>query len=74
MFFSVTNSTASLYFAFFVLFFCMSTSFNDSGTRKDIQRLKLFTLLYLYRSRNKITQLSILTHAQLQRHRLKFII
>ena len=30
-------------------------------------------LLYLYRARNKITQLSILTHAQLQRHRLKFI-
>ena len=31
------------------------------------------TLLYLYRARNKITQLSIPTHAQLQRHRLKFI-
>ena len=30
-------------------------------------------LLYLYRARNKITQFSILTHAQLQRHRLKFI-
>ena len=30
-------------------------------------------LLYLYRARNKITQLSIPTHAQLQRHRLKFI-
>ena len=29
-------------------------------------------LLYLYRARNKITQLSIPTHAQL-RHRLKFI-
>jgi len=27
----------------------------------------------LYRARNKITQLSIPTHAQLQRHRLKFI-
>ena len=32
-----------------------------------------FILLYLYRARNKITQLSIPTHAQLQRHRLKFI-
>ena len=30
-------------------------------------------LLYLYRTRNKITQLSIPTHAQLERHRLKFI-
>ena len=30
-------------------------------------------LLYLYRARNKITQLSITTHAQLQHHRLKFI-
>ena len=33
----------------------------------------LLLLLYLYRARNKITQLSIPTHAQLQRHRLKFI-
>ena len=31
------------------------------------------TLLYLYRARSKITHLSIPTHAQLQRHRLKFI-
>jgi len=30
-------------------------------------------LLYLHSARNKITQLSIPTHAQLQRHRLKFI-
>ena len=30
-------------------------------------------LFYLYRAPNKITQLSISTHAQLQRHRLKFI-
>ena len=30
-------------------------------------------LLYLYRARNKITQLSIPTHAQLQCHRLKSI-
>jgi len=30
-------------------------------------------LFYLYRARKKITQLSIPTHAQLQRHRLKFI-
>ena len=30
-------------------------------------------LLYVYRARNKITQLSIPTHAQLQRHWLKFI-
>ena len=51
--------------------------------------LKVFTLLLsflhfcictysdhyciLYRARNKITQLSMPTHAQLQRHRLKFI-
>ena len=33
----------------------------------------IICLLYLYRARNKITQLSIPTHAQLQRHRLKFI-
>ena len=33
----------------------------------------VLSLLYLYRARNKITQLSIPTHAQLQRHRLKFI-
>ena len=32
-----------------------------------------WSLLYLYRARNKITQLSIPTHVQLQRHRLKFI-
>ena len=31
------------------------------------------TLLCLYRARNKITQLSIPTHEQLQCHRLKFI-
>ena len=30
-------------------------------------------LLYLYRARNKVTQLSIPTHAQLQCHWLKFI-
>ena len=30
-------------------------------------------LLYLYRARNEITQLSIPTHAQLQLYRLKFI-
>ena len=35
--------------------------------------LKSLLLLHLYRARNKITQLSIPTHAQLQRHRLKFI-
>ena len=29
--------------------------------------------MYLYRARNKITQLSIPTHAQLECHRLKFI-
>ena len=29
--------------------------------------------MYLYRARNKITELSIPTHAQLQSHRLKFI-
>ena len=32
----------------------------------------VWVLLYLYRARNKITQLSIPTHAQLRRHRLKF--
>ena len=31
------------------------------------------SLLYLYLARNKITELSIPTHAQLQRHRLKYI-
>jgi len=35
---------------------------------------KAVALLYLYRARNKITQLSIPTHAQLHRHRLKFIL
>jgi hypothetical protein len=30
-------------------------------------------LLYMYRARNKITQLSVPRHAQLQRHMLKFI-
>ena len=37
------------------------------------QRRVDYSLLYLYRARSKITQLSIPTHAQLQRHRLKFI-
>jgi hypothetical protein len=35
--------------------------------------LLLLLLLYLYCARNKITQLSTPTHAQLQCHRLKFI-
>jgi len=35
--------------------------------------LSVVLLLYLYRARNEITQLSIPTHALLQRHRLKFI-
>ena len=32
-----------------------------------------YPLWYLYRARNKITQLSIPTYTQLHRHRLKFI-
>ena len=39
----------------------------SSGNKNDR------SLLYLYRAHNKITQLSIPTHAQLQCHRLKFI-
>ena len=39
----------------------------------SLNRMIIFLLLYLHRARNKITQLSIPTHAQLQRHRLKFI-
>jgi len=39
----------------------------------DMIKEKTGLLLYLYRARNKITQLSVPTHAQLQRHRLKFI-
>ena len=35
--------------------------------------IHIYVLLYLYRARNKITQLSVPTHAQLQCHRLKFI-
>jgi len=35
--------------------------------------LHVVMLIYLYRARNKITQLSITTHAQLQSHRIKFI-
>ena len=42
-----------------------------SGVQQDLDECKKL-LLYLYRARNKITQLSVLTHAQL-RHRLKFI-
>ena len=38
------------------------------------QNFKLsHVLLYLYGARNKITQLSIPTHAQLQRHRLNLL-
>jgi len=48
MFFSVTNSTASPYFVSFILFFCTSTSLNDSDIRKDIQPLKLFTFVKIY--------------------------
>jgi len=41
---------------------------------KVVEKIKThISLLYLYRARNKVTQLSIPTHAQLQRHRLKFI-
>ena len=38
-----------------------------------VSRIRVKVLLYLYRARNKITQLSVPTHAQRQRHRLKFI-
>ena len=41
--------------------------------RPLILRMCSLTLLYLYRARNEITQFSIPTHAQLQRHRLKLI-
>ena len=47
-------------------------SFEINAYRKVLVH-KFVLLLYLYRARNKITQLSIPTHAQLQRHRLKFI-
>ena len=59
-------------------YFCI----NFTVIFQPIQRTSLFrlnigddpsTLLYLYRARIKITQLSIPTHVQLQRHRLKFI-
>ena len=40
------------------------------GEERETSKAQL--LLYLYRAHNKITQLSIPTHAQL-RHRLKFI-
>ena len=50
---------------------CRSThSCVVSGFGYNLQEL----LLYLYRARNEITQLSIPTNAQVQRHRLKFII
>jgi len=42
---------------------------SNPGTRKCKVRI---LLLCLYRARNKITYLSIPTHAQFQRHRLKF--
>ena len=70
-------------------FRCTSTAFQTTTDISDVlitiyfhseclQLLALLlkytgTLLYLYRARNKITQLSISTHAQLQCHRLKFI-
>ena len=49
---------------------------NEGAESKKVNKIQLVDyrlLLYLYRARNKITQLSIPTHAQLQRHRLKFI-
>ena len=49
---------------------CNKTTFRAANISVIIINL---SLLYLYRARNKITQLSIPTHAQLQRHRLKFI-
>ena len=41
--------------------------------RTTIKEKQSLALLYLYRARNKVTQLSIPTHAQLQCHWLKFI-
>jgi len=43
--------------------------------RENIRRKTTLNLtwLYLYSARSKITQLLTTTHAQLQRHRLKFI-
>jgi len=48
------------------------TQSNAQGRSRDSPPTCIL-LLYLYRARNKITQLSIPTHAQLQRHSLKFI-
>ena len=55
-------------------FMLLSTAHTHADTYRntDVHTLKP-VLLYLYRARNKITQLSIPTHAQLQRQRLKFI-
>ena len=39
---------------------------NHLGDHND--KIPVFTLLYLYRARNKATQLSVPTHAQLQCH------
>ena len=47
----------------------LTLSLNRSFVKRNWKEI----LLYLYRARNKITQLSIPTHVQLQRHRLKFI-
>ena len=44
---------------------------NNTQHSRQLSILNYYCILY--RARNKITQLSIPTHAQLQRHRLKFI-
>ena len=49
---------------------CQATVLNQTVSGRQQNQV---SLLYLYRARNKVTQLSIPTHAQLQRHRLKYI-
>jgi len=52
---------------------CVIFHYLVSGNFAVISTQIYVCLLYLYRARNKITQLSIPTQAQLQRQRLKFI-
>ena len=54
-------------------FVLLTVRLNISISRKtNLMHNLSSVLLYLYRARNKITQFSIPTRAQLQRHRLKF--
>ena len=50
-----------------------SSSYQSHGVLQMIMNPLLLPWLYLYRARNKVTQLLTPTHAQLQRHTLKFI-